>query len=81
MSPQVFDSSKVRKPLNFTFRLLPLSSGLTPIFIMAAPAPEYLWIAVIGGIFGFFYGFLIGEHSDSHSCAEGRGAAQMRRNQ
>ena len=36
---------------------------------MSAPAPEYLWIAILGGIFGFFYGFLIGANDVANAFA------------
>jgi solute carrier family 20 (sodium-dependent phosphate transporter) len=36
---------------------------------MSAPAPEYLWIVVLGGIFGFSYGFLIGANDVANAFA------------
>ncbi|GKY91378.1 hypothetical protein MPSEU_000110100 [Mayamaea pseudoterrestris] len=44
---------------------------------MAAPDTSYLWIAVIGGIFGFFYGFLIGANDVANAFASSVSAKSL----
>jgi len=34
-----------------------------------AAFPQYLWVAVLGGIFGFMYGFLIGANDVANAFA------------
>lgn len=44
---------------------------------MSAAAPEYLWIAILGGIFGFFYGFLIGANDVANAFASSVSAKSL----
>jgi phosphate/sulfate permease len=42
-----------------------------------AQLTPYLWIAVLGGIFGFFYGFLIGANDVANSFASSVAAKSL----
>ncbi|GKY96989.1 hypothetical protein MPSEU_000657800 [Mayamaea pseudoterrestris] len=44
---------------------------------MSAPNTTYLWIAILGGIFGFFYGFLIGANDVANAFASSVSARSL----
>jgi hypothetical protein len=46
-----------------------VSASLYDTYITMPALREYLWIAVLGGICGFFYGFLIGANDVANAFA------------